>query len=71
MKNNAVQTHTIAPEKLINSATTFTLKTARCSAKSNLAATVSEFKTNLTNVNAPMRVNESRVSLLGVNLIHL
>ena len=49
----------------MNSATTPALKTARCSAKSNNAVTVSESKTNLTNVNAPMWVIKSRVSFAG------
>ena len=60
--NNAVQTHTTASCELMNSTTTSAMKMRRCSAKSNSATTVSEFKSNLNNANAPVRVNRSRVS---------
>ena len=48
--NNTMQTHSIASCELMNSTTTSALKTAKCSAKSNSEATISEFKSNLTYV---------------------
>ena len=60
--NNAVQTHTTASCESMNSTTTFAMKMATCSAKSNSAATVSEFKSNLNDANAHVWINQSRVS---------